>query len=221
MYEASMILLTALAGYLLGSVNTGIIVSRVFWRDDVRSHGSGSAGMTNMLRTYGKKAAVMTAAGDVLKGVLAVLLGQWLFGVLGLTAAWGGYLGYLGAVLGHWKPIYFGFRGGKCVLVAAGGLLAMHPLMIPLMLGVFLAVFLPTRMVSAGSIAMGAGYPILAWVYGSFLRPMPKAELWLFVLVAAVVSGIVIYLHRANIRRILNGTEYRFDGKEKEKQKKD
>lgn len=221
MYEATMILLTALAGYLLGSVNTGIIVSRVFWHDDVRSHGSGSAGMTNMLRTYGKKAAAMTAAGDVLKGVLAVLLGQWLFGMLGLTPAWGGYLAYLGAVIGHWKPVFFGFRGGKCVLVAAGGLLAMHPLMIPLLACVFLAVFLPTRMVSAGSVAMGIGYPVMAWLYGRFWAKMPTTELWLFVFVAAAVGGIVIYLHRANIRRILNGTEYRFNGKNKENQKKD
>ena len=216
MNEVLFIFLTALLGYLLGSVDTGIIVSKVLLRDDVRNHGSGSAGMTNMLRTFGKKAAVATAAGDVLKGVLAVFLGRWIFSsLLGQPAEWGGYLAYLFAVIGHWKPVFFGFKGGKCVLVAAGGLLAMHPGMILILGCVFLAFFLPTRMVSAGSISIGVGYPIVAALYGKFALHMPTPDLCLFVGVTALVGGLVVYLHRANIKRILNGTEYRFTRKDK------
>ena len=115
---------TILQAYLLGSVDTGILVSKFVYHDDVRNHGSGAAGMTNMLRTFGKKAAAMTATGDVLKGVLAVCIGRWLFHMLpadaGVSPYLGVYLAAIFAVLGHLYPLYFGFKGGKGVLVAAG-----------------------------------------------------------------------------------------------------
>ena len=119
---------TILQAYLLGSVDTGILVSKFVYHDDVRNHGSGAAGMTNMLRTFGKKAAAMTATGDVLKGVLAVCIGRWLFQLLpadaGVSPYLGVYLAAIFAVLGHLYPLYFGFKGGKGVLVAAGAILA-------------------------------------------------------------------------------------------------
>ena len=119
---------TILQAYLLGSVDTGILVSKFVYHDDVRDHGSGAAGMTNMLRTFGKKAAAMTATGDVLKGVLAVCIGRWLFHMLpadaGVSPYLGVYLAAIFAVLGHLYPLYFGFKGGKGVLVAAGAILA-------------------------------------------------------------------------------------------------
>ena len=108
---------TILQAYLLGSVDTGILVSKFVYHDDVRNHGSGAAGMTNMLRTFGKKAAAMTATGDVLKGVLAVCIGRWLFHMLpadaGVSPYLGVYLAAIFAVLGHLYPLYFGFKGGK------------------------------------------------------------------------------------------------------------
>ena len=91
-------IITAAGAYLLGAIDTGIIVSRLVYHDDVRNHGSGAAGMTNMLRTFGKKAAAMTACGDVFKGFVAVRLAMWLFGVCGLPALWGGYLAAVLAV---------------------------------------------------------------------------------------------------------------------------
>ena len=116
-------LAVALEAYLLGSIDTGILVSRLVYHDDVRKHGSGAAGMTNMLRTFGKRAAAMTAAGDVLKGILAVCIGRWLFTFLSgelFSQYLGVYLAAILAVVGHLKPIYFGFKGGKGVLVAGG-----------------------------------------------------------------------------------------------------
>jgi len=131
------VLAVAAEAYLLGSVDTGILVSKYLYHDDVRTHGSGAAGMTNMLRTFGKKAAALTAVGDVLKGVAAVCLGRWLFGHLPADAAVSPYLGvYLAAILavvGHSKPIYFGFKGGKGVLVAAGAILAVQPVLLPVL----------------------------------------------------------------------------------------
>ena len=145
------VLATAAEAYLLGSIDTGILVSKYLYHDDVRNYGSGAAGMTNMLRTFGKKAAALTAFGDVLKGALAVCIGRWLFGYLPAGGAVSPYLGvYLAAILatiGHLKPLYFGFKGGKGVLVAGGAILAIQPILIPFLFLIFLACLLPTGMV--------------------------------------------------------------------------
>ena len=136
------VLAAAAQAYLLGSIDTGILVSKYLYHDDVRNYGSGAAGMTNMLRTFGKKAAALTAAGDVLKGVAAVCIGRWLFGFLPENAAVSPYLGvYLTAILavvGHLKPLYFGFKGGKGVLVAGGAILAIQPILLPFLAAIFL-----------------------------------------------------------------------------------
>lgn len=111
------VLAAAAQAYLLGSVDTGILVSKYLYHDDVRNHGSGAAGMTNMLRTFGKKAAAFTAAGDVLKGVAAVCIGRWLFGFLPADAAVSPYLGvYLTAILavvGHTKLFISASRAAR------------------------------------------------------------------------------------------------------------
>ena len=214
------VLAAAAQAYLLGSVDTGILVSKYLYHDDVRTHGSGAAGMTNMLRTFGKKAAALTAAGDVLKGVAAVCIGRWLFGFLPENAAVSPYLGvYLTAVLavvGHSKPIYFGFKGGKGVLVAGGAILAIQPVLLPFLTLIFLACLLPTGMVSLGSITMAAAYPVLTLIYG-LLRGLPTGDLVVCVVGEAIMGGMVIYMHRANIQRIRAGKEYRFGQKHKNK----
>ena len=104
------VLATAAEAYLLGSIDTGILVSKYLYHDDVRNYGSGAAGMTNMLRTFGKKAAALTAAGDVLKGVAAVCIGRWLFGFLPADAAVSPYLGVYMTAMAH--PISRGGRKG-------------------------------------------------------------------------------------------------------------
>lgn len=119
--------LAALEGYLLGSIVFGILISKLFCHDDVRTHGSGSAGMTNMLRTYGAAAGAATAIGDVAKGAVAVFIGEWLFGMLvpQFEPACGAYLAAIFAAIGHMKPAWFGFHGGKGVLVCGGAV--SHP----------------------------------------------------------------------------------------------
>ena len=111
-YYLSM-LLPLLIGYLLGSVNSAVIISRVFYRDDIRTHGSGNGGTTNVMRTYGKAAAIGTFAGDIAKTALSVLIGALLMGEDGA------YMAGLGAIIGHIFPLYFHFRGGKGVACAA------------------------------------------------------------------------------------------------------
>ena len=179
--------LTAAQAYLLGSVDTGILISKFVYHDDVRNHGSGAAGMTNMLRTFGKKAAALTAAGDVLKGVAAVCIGRWLFHFLpadaGLSAWLGVYLAAILAVVGHLKPLYFGFKGGKGVLVAGGAILAIQPVLLPFLALIFLACLLH-------------GYAV--------------QDLLICLVGSVIMAAMVIYMHRSNIQRIRDGKEYRF-----------
>ena len=210
--------LTAAQAYLLGSVDTGILISKFVYHDDVRNHGSGAAGMTNMLRTFGKKAAALTAAGDVLKGVAAVCIGRWLFHFLpadaGLSAWLGVYLAAILAVVGHLKPLYFGFKGGKGVLVAGGAILAIQPVLLPVLALIFLVCLVPTGMVSLGSITMAAAYPVLTLVY-SLMRGLPTRDVVVCTVGAAIMGGMVIWMHRSNIQRIRDGKEYRFGQKHK------
>lgn len=136
--------LTAAGGYLLGSILFGVLISKVMYNDDVRNHGSGNAGMTNVLRTYGKLPAVFTTIGDVGKSVAAVNLGRFIFDALlsGTGAAWqnpldpvcGAYLAAIFCMIGHSRPLFFGFKGGKGVLVGAGAALATEPLVCAVLL---------------------------------------------------------------------------------------
>ena len=204
---------SAVQAYLLGSIDTGILVSKFLYHDDVRKYGSGAAGMTNMLRTFGKKAAALTAFGDVLKGVLAVCIGRWLFTQMPESTTLSPYLAvYLAAIfaiIGHLKPLYFGFKGGKGVLVAAGAILAIQPVLLPFLALIFLACLLPTGMVSLGSVTMAAAYPLLTLGY-CLLRGYAVQDLLICLVGSVIMAAMVIYMHRSNIQRIRDGKEYRF-----------
>ena len=133
------VLFCAVIPYLLGSISFSIIVSRLLFRKDVRNYGSHNAGMTNVLRTFGKGAAALTLAGDIGKGVAAVLLAKWFFSahlndaIYYRGAIIGVYLAAFFAVIGHVYPLYFGFKGGKAVSVATGTIIALEPvLLVPL-----------------------------------------------------------------------------------------
>ena len=125
------------------------------------------------------------------------------------------YLAAILAVVGHSKPIYFGFKGGKGVLVAGGAILAIQPILLPVLTVVFLLCLVPTGMVSLGSIAMAASYPVLTLIYG-LLKGFAAGDLIVCVVGAAIMGGMVIWMHRANIQRIREGKEYRFGSKHKQ-----
>ena len=204
------VLAAAAQAYLLGSVDTGILVSKYLYHDDVRNHGSGAAGMTNMLRTFGKKAAALTAAGDVLKGVAAVCIGRWLFGFLPADAAVSPYLGvYLTAILavvGHTKPIYFGFKGGKGVLVGAVMLAFFDWRVFVIAFALFILSVVLTKWISLGSILGAVSFPITTWLF--YRDPVLTA-------MAFGMAAAVVFMHRSNIGRILHGTENKFSFKSK------
>lgn len=216
MNYAAAFVLTALMGYLLGAVVFGVLISKAFYHDDVRTHGSGSAGMTNMLRNYGKAAAAATAVGDVGKSVAAVFLGKAIFAALlpasPLDPVCGAYLAGIFAVIGHCRPVFFGFKGGKGVLVGAGSALATEPLVCAALLAVFLVEVSITRIVSLGSIIIAGLYPVatvcwLAW-QGANLPTLVMSGIC-----TAVMAVMVIWMHRSNIQRLRSGTEYRFGQK--------
>lgn len=204
-------LAVAVLSYLLGSFNFAIIISRVFTKGDVREHGSGNAGMTNILRTYGKWPAVGTAAGDFLKAVAAVMLSRMIFSRLGIEAMDAGYVAGLFVLLGHLFPIYFGFRGGKGVITTLGIVLIINPGVFLVICAIFLPLVFIVKIVSLASVLGAIVFPMLTYL-SLRLRGEPAMLDTLF---AAVIAVIILIMHRGNIKRLLSGTESRFGGKKK------
>lgn len=206
------LVLSGVVAYLIGSVNFAIIVTRIFAHEDIRKYGSGNAGMTNVLRTLGKGPAALVTIGDFCKGVLAVLISYLLLRTVGGTES-PFYTNYVVAVmvlLGHCFPVFYGFRGGKGILVSAGVILVLNPLILLALLAIFLVVVIASRIVSLASITVAVAYPILTLIFG--LVGQDPYLLW-DVLVALCVGGAVVWMHRANIRRLIDGTEHKFGQK--------
>ena len=198
------VLLAAAAGYLLGSLPFAILVSRLLGRPDIRTQGSGNAGMTNMLRSYGKAAAALTAVGDGAKGALAVLAARGLCAAFGADPGFdAGWIGALAAVAGHVWPAWFGFRGGKGVMAAFGAVLVLDPAVFLVLLVLAVPAFLLTRTMSVVSLGAAAELP-LATLGIALLRHAPWLAATLF---AAACAGIVAFAHRENVKRLAAGTE--------------
>ncbi len=209
-------LFAAAAAYFCGCFNGAIFTSRVFFHDDVRIHGSGNAGLTNFYRTYGAKYALFVIACDMLKAVAAVSFAAWLGARFdprimpdaALTAAeqaeyvlhfkyWAG----LFCVLGHMFPCTAKFKGGKGILCSATLTLLLDWRIALVCWGVFAALWLTTRYVSLGSIAAAAAFPVMTQlVFGSAFATV----------IAGAIVALVLWAHRGNIKRLLNGTESRF-----------
>lgn len=200
-------------GYLLGSLSFAVIVSRIYAHDDVRNHGSHNAGMTNVLRVYGVVPAVFTLLGDFAKGLVAVFLGRLIFEALGITGMDAGYISGLAALLGHLFPLWFGFKGGKGVLTSIGIMLAVNPVAILIILAIILPFVFIVRIVSLASILGAALFPVVTYLLNVFNNEPPLWDTaW-----AAVFAALVIWMHRSNIKRLLNGTEKRLTLPKKEK----
>lgn len=204
-------------GYLLGSINSAIIISKLLYRDDIRRHGSGNAGTTNMLRTYGKLAALLTLLGDIAKTALAILFAAVIFGfnyVGGISVGMGlCYVAGLFAILGHIFPIYYGFRGGKGVLSTATMALMLSPVAFLILFAVFVAIVASSRYVSLGSVTAAILYPIV--LHGMF-QVMFGGMMHGFIALSSIVTAIIIvWCHRHNLERISNRTENKISFKKK------
>lgn len=193
-----------LAGYLLGSVPTGLIVGKLYRGIDVREYGSGRTGATNVLRTLGPGASALVLAGDAAKGVLAVLAARAVLERMGLP--WwpdiGAVLASLAALAGHNWPAFFGFRGGRGVAVAAGSMAVLIPPVFVVAAVVGVAVIALSRFVSLGSV-VATVIAILLIISFVLVGKYPAPD----VLFSLVAGGVILLQHRDNIERLRTGTE--------------
>lgn len=212
LYIIAVLLMMAVA-YFVGSINFAVLLSKLKYKDDIRLHGSGNGGATNMLRTYGKGAAALTYLGDFLKAVVVTLLGIILGGeTFGCIAG-------LFCMVGHAYPAYFNFKGGKGVACASGIILCLDPVVFLICLIIFVLMVAFTKYVSLGSV-MGAGlFPIIySSMYKALHFPNYEGELYpnpIILLTTLAMSVLIIYLHRHNLKRITNGTENKLSFKKK------
>lgn len=213
-YYVLLLLGLALMSYLLGSLNFGVILSKKLQKDDVRNHGSGNAGTTNMMRSYGKGAGILTIIGDIAKVFVAIYLTIFILektttynviyeliessksnmDIKTLIKLYSG----LFAVIGHIFPCYFGFKGGKGVATSGGMVIAIDWRIALILLVIFFLTILITKYVSLGSILMAIFLPVFM---GVFHRSI------ILVSISLVFTIIVVVAHRENVKRLLNHTE--------------
>ena len=203
------LLVCAAASYLLGSLNFAIIISGRKYRQDIREYGSSNAGMTNMMRTYGKKAAGLTLLGDALKAAVSCLIGYALLG------QYGAYICGVFCILGHMFPIYYGLKGGKGVVTAAVTILMCNPIVFLILFLLFVIIVLMTKYISLGSVMCMLLYPVILdrVERSSLFHEIPPEGAPLYILFAFVMTFLVVYKHWENIKRLWNGTENKFSFK--------
>jgi glycerol-3-phosphate acyltransferase PlsY len=199
--------LILIAAYLLGSIPFGYLIVRAKEGADVRETGSGGTGATNVTRRAGKKAGLITLLLDAAKGLVAVALARWLL-TDNFEINWWVAAAAVLAVVGHCFPVWLGFRGGKGVATGVGVFLGLSPLAVVCSLIVFVLVVWMTRYISLGSITATVVFPLCVWLLSLYLKsPVSLAP----VLSAAILGGaIIIIMHRANIGRLIAGTESKF-----------
>ncbi len=204
----------AIVSYLIGSFNMAIIISKFHKMKDIRDFGSGNAGMTNMLRTFGRRAATWTFIGDFVKGALVVFIAR----DIGNEFSVGFDLAYVAAlfvIIGHIYPLYFKFKGGKGIATALGAMFVLNWIaFITIAVGIIPMVFI-IKIVSAVCLCGTCLYPVLnfvvLWLQGKnmFTEVIPYTAL------AAAMAGMIFYAHRNNIKRLRSGTEPSFGSKKK------
>lgn len=210
-------LISVCVSYFLGSISSAIFLSKLLYKEDIRSYGSGNAGLTNMLRTYGKGAAALTLVGDMSKTALAIVFTGLIFGFSytnGISLSGFCYLSGLCAVLGHVYPIYYGFKGGKGVLVTATMALILTPPVFAALITVFIIIVAISGYVSLGSICVASLFPPAVCLYCHFFG----GSIPTLTVISTVFLGIfIVWCHRANIKRLLSGNEKKLSIGKKEK----
>ena len=198
----------AIIAYLIGSINFSVIFSKKMAGFDVREKGSGNAGTTNMLRAVGKKAAAITLICDILKGVIAILIAILIGNMVNRNQALLVQIAGVAVIIGHTFPVFFKFKGGKGVATSLG-VLIMSNWQIGLICLVFAIILIVlTRMVSVGSIAAAILYPVLTlFIPQNYIVP------GYYLIYSIILAVIVIFNHRENVKRLLNGTENRISFK--------
>lgn len=225
------IIASSVLAYLISSINTSIIVTRIVKHEDIRKMGSGNAGFTNVLRCVGKIPAIITFVGDFMKGILSVLIPYFLlWGAAGDGDLYRGMLMYVAgffAVMGHMFPLYNKFKGGKGVVTTASIMIVTDWRVLVVELLIFAVFFILTKTISKCSLICAGCYPIVtlilrvldhAEIIPEFLRPTKylNSDFTLFITIITLAIGVIIIIkHKENIKRILNGTEKKITEKNK------
>ena len=190
-------LIIILISYFIGSISTSYIIAKKMIGVDIRTQGSGNAGSTNVLRTLGKKAGILTFIGDMLKGVIAVLIAKSIAAMSHIDVVTASYIAVVFVVIGHNWPIYLGFRGGKGVATSLGAMIAVNPVIALSCFAFFILIVCVTKYVSLGSVLSICTSPIIMIFIGNYKG----------LVVTLFLSASVVFKHRENIKRLLNGTE--------------
>ena len=193
-----LVFLAAVASYLLGNLNGAVIASSVIAHDDVRSHGSGNAGLTNFIRNYGARSAILVIAIDVGKGVLACFASGMLLAGYGYYE-YGVALGALFVILGHDFPVFLNFKGGKGILTGVTVAVMMDWRIGLFVFGIFLVAYFLTHYVSLGSVLSSGSF---GFIYSYF-----HWGNWFPIFVGLTLSGLIVWMHRANILRLIKGED--------------
>jgi glycerol-3-phosphate acyltransferase PlsY len=188
-----MIFVVFIGAYLLGSIPFPYLLAKLKTGQDIREMGSGNVGATNVMRTAGKTVGLITLVLDIAKGATAVLLGRYLLDQAAGAAAAGFF-----AVLGHAYPIFLGFRGGKSVATGGGAFLMLSPFGILSSIALFILALATVRIVSVSSILASGMFPLFAWLFGA----ERSVVIW-----GAICASLIIFRHRPNIQRLIDGTE--------------
>lgn len=221
-------IIIAVVSYLLGSISFSIIFTKIFMKDDIRNFGSGNAGATNVLRTAGKKPAILTLLFDFLKGIVSVLIAQIVFTSIledlaiplvfvSVAKIFAGFC----CILGHIFPIYFNFRGGKAVATAGAMIAVVDYRAFIIVLATFIIVTYFTKIVSLASISAAISFPISLFVFNVFFTSSvqvleaSQSNLYVFIMtfMASLIAFIVVFKHKENIARIIKGEEKKITSK--------
>ena len=204
----------AVISYLIGSLNMAIIISKFHKSKDIRDFGSGNAGMTNMLRTFGRRAATWTFIGDFTKGALTVFIARYIGEIQNLSFDIA-YVAALFVVLGHIYPLYFKFKGGKGISAALGAMFVLNWVtFVTIAIGIIPMVFI-IKIVSAVCLCGASLYPVLNFVVLWLGERNMVTEVIPYTILAELMAALVFYAHRENIARLRSGTEHTFGSKEK------
>jgi glycerol-3-phosphate acyltransferase PlsY len=196
--------LVIVLAYLLGSIPFGYLIVRLRGRGDVRAVGSGGTGATNVTRSAGRWAGLLTLALDALKGALAIVLARSLL-TDGFGSNWTIAAAGVAVIIGHCFPVWLKFRGGKGVATGMGVFLVLAPIVVGIVAVIFLLIVWRTRYVSLGSITAAAAVPLCIWILSR--AGATQARSAPLITVALIGSALIIFMHRANIGRLLSGTE--------------
>lgn len=210
------ILIAAAIGYFLGSINSSIIVVKLMKGEDIRKAGSGNAGLTNTYRCYGPSCAGITLVGDLGKGILAVALSQLFAGLLNAgfkpdnDVTYIGFIAGFFAIIGHVYPIYYGFKGGKGVLVGVSAFLIIEPRVFFALIVIFAVMLAISKYVSVSSLISAAYAPLAVFLMSLIVDGAGFGRSFLYFILCLPMAAMIVYMHRSNIRRLMAGQETKF-----------